>query len=266
MKIVFRAREDRTSSLMAVMLLGILLSEWQHISNIMLQNKALKDEMVKHLFSGDRAMAIREESSYFALEGLDYLIWQERNNKLTVESVNEVMMRVCEKSVFIPSGERDAPGLYPEETGRMQMGIIDLLDQITDLVLLDCGEVWDNLSKGLIVSGCLSVICLSQKKELIDEVMVETNIDPERTFFIITDYDHSSIYNKKNIARLYRIPEKRIGVIPKNEELKKQLGRGEICRFIRKNVNSKVGSKYYYFMKELKNCTSDLLTAVNYGA
>ncbi len=266
MRVVFKAREDRSSSMNAVMLLGILYGEYQHISSIMLQNKSLKDEMIGALFSREKSSVIREESSYFALEGMDYLIWQERNNRLSEESVHEVMMSVGEKSSFIPSGDRDAPGLYPEETGRLQLAILNILEQIADLVLFDCGALPDTLSRGLIEYGSLQVICLQQRKELIDEVMMERGIDMTRTFFIITDYDYSDIYNTKNIARLYGIPESRIGVIPRSKELENSVSKGEVSKFIKKNINSKVGSKNYYFMKELKTTGGNLLSAVNYGA
>lgn len=266
MKIVFSGKSSRMVSAVSTALVGAFLGEWANISNIMLQNKSLSDELKKLLYSKEKNSLLREESSYFALEGMDYLIWQKRNNRLTRENITEVVYRVNEKTSFIPSGERDAPGLYPEETGRLQMDILEILEQLYDLVLLDCGELNDPLMKKLLLSGSICIICFEQKKDMIDQVMLEKNFNEDKVFYIVTNYDYSSVYNKKNIARLYGISEDRIGVIPECQDLEKQLKRGEIGRFVNRNMNAKAGTRNHFFVKEMKECTGKLLSVVNYGA
>lgn len=201
---------------------------------------------------------LREESSYYMLEGMDYLIWQEQHHRLDWVSMKESMISVIDNRLFyLPGGSREKPGLYPALTSCLQQKVIDRMEEFADLIFIDIGSGNDIFAKELLETADLVIVTLPQNKEVLDSFFAE--IKPHhasRVLYLLGNYDSKEVYNRLNIGRIYRIREKDSFVVPANPFFAQACASGKMEQFMKKNFHS---SRSYYteqFMRELTRLTT----------
>ncbi len=264
MKIAFYSYDIGRCSSFSALIMAIMICEKFSLSTIMMQNKSTREDVEKFLELTKRRNFYKEESVYFALDGLDFLIWLYQNKRISWGAVEEVSVPLCDRARFIPTGFREQSRLYPEKTADVQWDIVKWLDKMTDVVLVDCGNAEDVLSEHMKRDGEVKVICIKHEKEFIEEVLVKNKKWFSDEIILLVDYDFNSVYNKENISRIYRIPVERIAAIPKNLELENYMSQGKMQKFFRRNKNPFIGLRNSYCMREIREASEKIMEAA-YG-
>lgn len=201
---------------------------------------------------------LREESSYYMLEGMDYLIWQEQHRRLDWISMKESMISVIDNRLFyLPGGSREKPGLYPAQTSYLQQRVIDRMEEFADLIFIDIGSGNDVFAKELLETADLIIVTLPQKKEVLDGFFKEHK--PNRTgriLYLMGNYDSNEVYNRSNISRIYRIAENDSYVVPANPFFAQACAAGKMEQFMKKNFRSSRSYSTEQFMRELTRLTT----------
>ena len=264
MKIAFFSEDIGKYSGFSALIMSVMICENFSLNTIMMQNKSTLDGLENCLEASKRKSFFREESSYFALDGLDFLIWLYQNRRITWSAVEEVALPLYDKAKFIPAGMREQSRLYPEKTGDAQWDIVRWLDKMTDVVVVDCGFTDDVFSRHLREKGEVKVICVKHEKEAVERVLIKEKKWFGDEIILLVDYDYRSVYNKENISRIYRIPEERIAAIPRNLELENYLTQGKLQKYFKKNKNPVIGYRNFYYMREIKEASEKIMEAA-YG-
>ena len=265
MKIAFFSNDASICSSLSALVMSTLISEKFSLNIVMLQNKSAGDRAERYIEPAKRKNLFREENIYFALDGIDFLIWLYQNRRITWNAVEEVCLPLSEKAKYIPAGTRVQSQLYPGKTADAQWDIVKWLEKMTDIVVVDCGSKEDVFSEHLHKHGEVKVLCIKHDKAVLDQILVEDKKWFGDELIFLVDYDYRSVYNKENISRIYRIPIERIAVIPQNPELENYMSQGRLPKYFFRNKNGTLGGCHnLYCMREMREASEKIMEAA-YG-
>ncbi len=259
MKIAFFSGDTGKYSCFAALIMSIVIGEKFSLNTIMLQNKNFDESMEKFLEPSRRRNFFKEDNAYFALDGLDYLMWLCQNRRMSWIAVEEVAVPLCERAKFIPAGMREQSRLYPEKTKDVLCDIVKWMDKMTDVVLVDCGAQPDAFSENMKEDADVKVLCVKHDKEIIEDVLLNNKKWCDEEIILLMDYDFSSTYNKENISRIYRVPINRIATIPKNAELDSYMYEGRLQKFFRRNKIPFIGCHNSYYLGEILEASEKIM-------
>ena len=264
MKIAFFSYDSAIYSSIPALAMSIMICEKFSLNTIMLQNKSSGDRAERYIEPSKQKSCFREESIYFALDGIDFLIWLYQNHRISWNAVEEVCLPLSDKAKYIPAGTRVQSQLYPGKTAEAQWDIVKWLEKMTDLVMVDCGPSEDAFSGHLKKHGEVKVLCIKHDKAILDRALVKDKNWFGYELILLVDYDYRSVYNKENISRIYRIPMDRLAAIPQNPELEDYSSRGKLQKFFQKSRGPFSGCHNSYCMREMREASEKIMEAA-YG-
>lgn len=262
MNIAFWSEDDGCGTTSSMAAVASVCSDAWKLKTILLQSRNQQGDLHRKLENTILPVTMREESSYYALDGLDYLLWQEKNQRLTESVLLESMVPVVkERMYYLPQGERRKPMVYSRELGDAMDHIIRQAEQLSDITFIDCGSGEDELSGHLLQQADIVVVNFSQERHCLDAYFQNYHKYHGRVIYIINQYQQESIYNRKNLNRLYRLEEEELAVIPANTFFRHACDKGRIERFVRSSMQLSVFNEQHYFMQELKHTALLILKA-----
>lgn len=266
MNIAFWSEEDGCGTTSGMAAVASVCSNAWNMKTILMQSRNQEGDLRKKLDGTPLSGMVREESSYYALDGLDYLLWQEKNKKLDEAMVIDSMVPVVkERMYYLPQGERKKPRVCSEELKGAMWHIVRQTEQLSDLTFIDCGSGEDELSEHLLSQADAVVVNLSQERQNLDAYFQKRHAFGGRVVYLVNQYQQESIYNRKNLNRLYRLQEGELGVIPLNPLFRHAVDKGKAERFIRRHIRCSALDHQYYFMKELMQTTHIILKAAGFA-
>lgn len=206
-----------------------------------------------------RAM-LHEESTYYALEGMDYLIWQEQHHRLNEATIRETLIPVFAGQLsYLPSGAREKPGLYPAQTGQLQRRILTQLEQCAELIFIDVGAAKDGLAGSLLELADVVVVNFSGEQQELETFFAQPIATRGKTMYLLSDYADDQVYNRENLQRIYRVESRNIWTLPTNLQFAHACVHGRVDQFIRTYHSVRGGHKHAAFFEQLRQFSSRIL-------
>lgn len=234
MKIVFWGASrgcGATSSMTAVA--SFLALEFNHRS-ICMQPKAGKGDLEMFFCSWEKRSVLREESTYYALEGMDYLIWQEQHHRLDAEAMKESMVPLLDQRLFyLPHGSREKPGLYPVQTGELQRRIMTRMEEFAEFVFIDVGSVRDEFADSMLQRADVVVVNFSGRQRELEHFFCSQFPCRGRVLYLLSNYSSDQVYNCENLQRIYRMDGQSICQIPTNPHFAQACERGRVEQYMK---------------------------------
>lgn len=263
MHVVFWSEEDgcgMTSSMAAV---ASLCSNAWNMKTILIQGRNQEGDLTDKLETDISSRIVREAGPCDQrLDGLDYLLWKAKNRKLDQEAIADSVASVIRgRMYYLPQAAYRKPRVYPQALKEGMWQVIRQAEQFSDLTFVDCGSGADELSAYLLQKADAIVIHLSQERQNLDAYFQKRHAFRGRVVYVINRYQQESIYNRKNLNRLYRIPEDSLGVIPHNPIFRHASDRGKVERFVRRHIRRTALENQAYFMQELTRTAGMVLHA-----
>lgn len=210
----------------------------------------------------DKRPVLKEESTYYALEGMDYLIWQEQHHRLDISCIKESMVPLLDYRLFyLPCGSREKPGLYPEQTGELQKQIVLRLAGYADLLFIDLGYGRDVLTNELLQAADVVVVNFSGESEELEEFFRFPFKCSGKLLYLLANYSNDQVYNCANIRRIYRLDESSICVLPANPHFAQACAQGRLEQFLKRSCRIRCGQRGEQFLKELGRVSNLIMEA-----
>lgn len=266
-KVAFWSEEDGCGTTSGMAAIASVCSNAWNMKTVLMQSINQEGDLRRKLESVPLGDAVFENHSYYALGGLDYLLWQEKNERLDKAMVQNTMVPVGKKGMYyLPSGEGRERQWYDfsEEQKHAMRQVIQLAEQLSDLIFIDCGSGQDEWSEYLLEQADAVVINFSQERQALDEYFQNSHVFRGKVVYLINCYSQESIYNTANLSRIYR-PQEDIAVIPHNPYFRHAGDKGRLERFIRRHIRSGFFDQQFYFMQELIHTTAVILRAVGFA-
>lgn len=265
-KIAFWSEEDGCGTTSGMAAVASVCSNAWNMKTILMQSRNQEGDLRKKLESVPLSGMVREESSYYALDGLDYLLWQEKNKKLNEAMVTDSIVPIAKgRMYYLPQGERRKPQVCSEELKGAMWQVICKAEQLADITFIDCGSGKDELAEHLLGQADAVVVNLSQERQNLDAYFQKRHAFSGKAVYLVNQYQQESVYNKKNLNRLYRLQEETLGVIPWNPLFRHASDKGKVDRFIRRHIRCSVLDHQYYFMQELIETAHIILKAAGFA-
>ncbi len=226
-------------------------------SSICVQPKGGGTDLELFFQPGEGRSLFREESTYYALEGMDYLIWQEQHHRLDEAVIRETLVSLPGgKLSYLQSGAREKAGLYPAETGDLQRKILQQLESCTDVVFIDLGTQRGGLATSMMeLADCLVVNLCGSKNEL-EQIFEQPFSRQKNAIYLLSNYTDDEIYNRDNLQRIYRIDRRRICNLSSNVSFAHACMHGRVDRFVQGGGRTYGINRNGHFFGQLRHLTN----------
>lgn len=201
---------------------------------ICMQLKTGGGDLETFFCSWEKRPVLREESTYYALEGMDYLIWQEQHHRLDAAAMRESVVPLFDHRLFyLPCGLREKPGLYPAQTGELQQRIMTRMEEFAEFVFIDIGSERDDFTYRVLKQADVVVVNFSgDRKEL--EHFFDTPFSCRGTvLYLLANYSSDQVYNCENVQRIYRMDRKSICHVPSNPYFAQACAKGRAEQYLK---------------------------------
>ncbi len=219
--------------------------------------------MEKAFYHSWRNMKLREGCDYFFPQGFDAL--RVRESVGWAEISRELKTLAEGHLYYFPMGKRELPLLLPQRNKKMLLTVIEELERRMDLVFLDCGTTAVGTYDFLKGKNDLVVMNFCQSGRAFDDFFLRQYDVADRFFYLVGNYHAGSVYNRRNIYRLYRIPSERIGVVPYNPQFEQVCREGKLWRYLSGSATRFAQERDRSFLREMEEISQAVLREVSYG-
>lgn len=201
---------------------------------ICMQPKAGGGDLEQFFCPWDKRSVLREDSTYYALEGMDYLIWQEQHHRLDAAAMKESVVPLLEHRLFyLPGGSREKPGLYPAQTGELQWRILNRMEEFAELVFIDVGSERDAFAYSLLQRADVVVVNFQGEQKELEDFFCSQFPCRGRVLYLLANYSSDQVYNCDNLQRIYRMDRNTICNIPNNPHFAQACMRGKVEHYMK---------------------------------
>lgn len=260
MNIVFWSEEDGCGTTSGMAAVASVCADAWNLNTMLLQSSNQRGDLYQKLGTGINSRSLKKEKRYGMQDEWEVLTRLAERKKLTEEKLMERMVPVIRgRMYYLPQGEYQKREKYPKAVLSAIREIVSYAQQMSDLTFIDCGSGRDEISDFLLAQADVAVVSLSQERQNLDAYFQNRHILRENVIYLINQYHQESIYNKKNINRLYRLYEEQLAVIPDNPVFRHISGKGKTERFVRRHIQCRNSDYQSEFMKELVKTSALIL-------
>lgn len=256
MKIAFWSEEDglgTTSSMAAIA--SVCADAWQKRC-ILFQSGNQEGDLFKKLGADQRG----GRSSSFCRDSWEELRYYAGGRMLTKAVLFSYLLPSAKGRMhYLPQGEYKKQKSYPSDMKKGIYSIIRFAEQAADVTFIDCGSGRDGLSEYLLAQADVVVVIISQERQNLDAYFQSRHTFQGKVIYLVSQYHQESIYNRKNINRLYRLKEEEMAVVPYNPVFRYMCEKGKIERFVYRQIRGMAVDKQFYFMQELVHAAQTLM-------
>lgn len=257
MKVVFWGGSHRCGTTSSMTAVASYLSLHSSQRSICVQPKEGGTDLELFFRPWEARAMLHEESTYYALEGMDYLIWQEQHHRLDEATIRETLVPVLDGRLsYLPSGAREKPGLYPQQTGELQRRILAQLEAETDVVFIDLGTAKDGLADSMMELADVVVVNFCGQQRELETFFGQTFAVHKNVLYLLPNYMDDQVYNRENLERIYRIDRRRICNLPSNINFAHACMHGRVDQFIQKCGPVRGVRRNAMFFEQLRYLTS----------
>lgn len=263
MKIAFWSKEDGCGTTSGMAAIASVCSDVWKMKTILMQTNNQEGDLYQKLGIGIQGLSmLQEKKQYDGHAGWENLVNLEKNKMLSQASLLERMIPVVrERMYYLPQGEYKKQKKYPELLKTRVQQVIHLAEQMSDLTFIDCGSGRDEMSEFMLAQADVAVVCISQERQNLDAYFQNRHVFLGNVIYLVNQYHQESVYNKKNLNRLFRLREEELAVIPYCPVFRHVSGKGKTERFVRRHTHCRIFDHQFYFMQELMQTTAIILKA-----
>jgi len=196
--------------------------------------------------------------------GIDELARSPKLANLDKETIYNCSINALKNLHLLPGTLRHRED-YERSTAPKLNRIVTSAEKFYDIIFIDTNAGNSQTSMDMLHAADLIVVNLSQNIFVIDKYFEDYNFDPDKTFYLIGDYEKDSKYNLFNLKSKYEFfNNKNIGVIPHCVFYKDAQSSENALRFIRSNIDCNKGPNAY-FIKAIKEASEMILDKVKKG-
>lgn len=208
-----------------------LALEMKNKNSVLMLQSGFGEHHVEDAIANKTEVMIKEPFAYMEGEGMDYLMKKSSNNLLSEKTSGDGIIYVKEKLGYVPGAVKKNRMIYEMEFSKQCRNILRELDKMADYLMVDCTNASEAIKNKIQEEADLIIVNLSQKESVLDEYFSYPSAFRYKTAYCIGNYVGEEPCNLKNIQRLYRIDNKRIGMIPYNVEFQSFLRKGKALAF-----------------------------------
>lgn len=266
MKIAFWGGSHRCGTTSSMTAVASYLTVHSSQRSICVQPKEGGSDLELFFSPWEARSMLHEESTYYALEGMDYLIWQEQHHRLDDTAIRETLVPVFGGQLcYLPSGAREKPGLYPAQTGELQRRILTQLEEYADVLFIDLGTAKDGLAGSMLELADVVVVNLCGQQRELETFFAQPFAIHKNVLYLLSNYMNDQVYNRDNLQRIYRVDRRRICNLSSNVNFAHACMHGKVDQFIKRNGPAQGVRRNAVFFEQLRHLSNLILEVADGG-
>lgn len=231
MIIAFCNMENESREATMNMIASGLAVQIRNQASVLMVQSGFGEHHVEEAIDKKNEVMIKEPFAYMEGEGMDYLMKKSSNNMLSEKTTSDGIVYVKENLGYVPGAVKKNRMMYEMEFSKQCKNILKELNKMADYILVDCTNASEPIKYKIQEEADLIIVNVSQQESVLDEYFSYPSSFRYKTAYCIGSYVGEEPCNLKNIQRLYRIDNKRIGIIPYNVEFQSALRKGKALTF-----------------------------------
>ncbi len=134
-----------------------------------------------------------------------------------------------------------------------------MIDDNTDLCFIDTASNNNLSTKIILEESDLIVVNLCQKSSVLEDFFLNYSSLISKAIFIISHYNHHSLYTLRQISNQYKISPEFIIPIPDSERYENAYHNGYVHEFISRNINCNKENPDYLFTQAVRKASNIVL-------
>lgn len=253
LKIAFWSEEDGCGTTSAMTAIASVCSDVWNMKTVLIQVGGQEGDLHQKLGTGALATCMVKEGNLYDAQGQwDGLLRLIKNKGLTEEMLLGHMVPVVKgRMYYLEQGGCRMQERYRKSAMEGMRQAIRFAERVSDLTFVDCGCGEGGMPGYLLPQADVVVVSISQERQNLDAYFQGRHAFHGKVIYLVNQYHPESIYNKKNLNRLYRLSEEELAVIPHNPVFRHVSERGKVERFVRRHMRCMAFDHQFYFMQEL---------------
>ena len=189
--------------------------------------------------------------------GIDQLIQGILSGINTKQLLMDSCISLTEQCIdFLPGTQAKHREVYEKGLKEAFHTILDLSQQCYDDVFIDACTGMNLFMEQLWREVDYVVVCLSQNSRVLNDFFDNYTFDPNKTLFLIGNYDERSELNLKNLCKRYQeMTFQNTMVLPYNVEFRDAMSAARIKEFFYQNIFCDPEDGNFDFIEQVKSLT-----------
>lgn len=198
---------------------------------------------------------------YFLDVGIDALVRNIKSSPLDEDILENSSISLLNKKLnLLPGTFKNNRDIYEADISKTIYGILHAVASYYDIVFIDTNSGSNDLTMKILQNADFIIVNLSQNKYIIEDYSSNYQLNPDKIFYLIGNYDRNSRYNLNNIQKNYRwLKNNNTAVIPYNTEYMDAQSDGQVIPFMIHNLNCDKGDHNAYFITEVKKAVIKIM-------
>ncbi len=164
---------------------------------------------------------------------------------------------------YIPQSKIIHNEIFDYELAHCIDPLFRMIDENSDICFIDTASN-NNLSTKIILEEAdLIVVSLCQKSSILEDFFLNYSSLISKAVFIISQYNHHSLYTLRQIANQYNISSELLVPIPENERYDIAYRNGYVHEFISRNINCIKENPNFLFIQSIKKASHIIIKKVD---
>ena len=199
-------------------------------------------------------------TNYYDGSGLEGLLRKIYRGEIRPGLLKSYLMEIIHKHLYYIAQSRSIHNeIFDYEFVHCTQSLFQMIEEYSDLCFIDTASN-NNLSTKIILDEAdLIVVNLCQKSSVLEDFFLNYSSLIPKAVFIISHYNHQSLYNLKYISGQYNISSELLIPIPDNERYDHAYYNGSVHEFISRNISCLNGNPNFMFIQAIKRASHLLL-------
>lgn len=222
---------------------------------LFLMQARFEKNYLDHVFLGEIQKKLEVQEN-----GIDMLVRMIKSEPITKEAIDSCSVNLYQNRLhLLPGTTQNNLAMYETAIWPMFIYCMNAIEINYDVTYVDLGMVTDWKSNPLLDQADVIVFNVCQNHCVLADCFGMNTKYQDKIFYLIGSYDPVSKYNINYIHMKYKVPKRRIGMIPYNAMFRDAFSDGTIVKLMTQIYSSTKDEMNYYFIKELGMTVERLL-------
>lgn len=226
----------------------------RHLKLFLMQAQYEKNYL-DHAFLGERQKELEIQGN-----GIDSLVRIIKSEPITKEAIDSCSVNLYQNRLhLLPGTAQNNLAMYEAMICPMLIYCMNAIAANYDVTYVDLGLVTDWKCNPLLDQADVIVLNVCQNQSVIADSFGMDSKYREKIFYLIGNYDPVSKYNINYIQKKYKVPKRRIGMIPYNSMYRDAFSDGTVIKLMTQIYHSTKDEMNYYFVRGLRVTVEKLM-------
>jgi hypothetical protein len=226
-------------------------------SIITMENRLCRHNLGKAFNGGTRANLLDDVgTNYYDGSGIEGLLRKIYREEIRPGILKSYLKEIINKHLYyIPQSRVIHNEIFDYELDHCIQPLFRMLEESADLCFIDTASN-NNLSTKIILEEAdLIVVNLCQKSSVLEDFFLNYSSLISKAVFIISQYDHHSLYSVRQISKQYNVPIENMIPIPYNERYDNAYHGGYVHEFISRNIGCIKENPNFTYIQAVKKAS-----------